>query len=66
METEKCTEGQIDLLQDVSLPSLCGIRIAKPDAVTSKWRFFCKSSGKVSCSLGSDMCTTAEVCAVYQ
>lgn len=37
---KKCTEGQMDLLQVLSLPSLCGIRIAKPHAANPKWKFF--------------------------
>lgn len=59
IEGKKCTEGQMDLLQVLSLPSLCGIRIAKPHAANPKWKFFCKSSDKVPCFAGRDGCTVS-------
>lgn len=63
IEEKRCNEDQIDQLQDLSLPSLCGIRIAKPHAVNPKWKFFCKSSDKVPCFVGRDRCTAADLCA---
>lgn len=44
---QNVSEGQIDLLQDLPLPSQCGIRIAKLRAVKPKWKCYCKLSGKV-------------------
>lgn len=60
---KKRKESQIDLLQDLSLSSLWGIRIAKPHAIEPKWKFFCKSSDKVPCFVGRDRCTIAGLCA---
>lgn len=58
IEEKKCIEGQIDLLQDLSLPSLCGIRITKPYPVIPKGKFFCD---RVPCFVGRGGCTIADV-----